>query len=230
MVSIFVCSALSQDYPFRINLVSFPYNTTYTQIFPKATMDLTVPIQETESAVTVFDTNPDVDTVLIIGPYERCVGVRSNIVTAASPVFKAMLGRKAKHTSSITEILLPIDDAEAAETTLDILHGHNDKHASERSPEALYRLALFVNKYDCFKSMRDAFRGWARDMRKKSSPLVWIWAMVSVILRDRSLFAKATEVLVLIHSGLYIDLITGEQVLPGARTQYRIAGTFSIMM
>lgn len=183
-------------------------------------------IQETESAGTIPSTAPDVDTVLIIGPDQRRVGVQSDIVTAASPVFKAMLGTATEQTLGTTEILLPMDDAEAAETAFDILHGHGNKHPSEGSPEAFYRLALFVSKYDCFKPLEAVFRHWARAMRKKSSPLVWTWAMVSVILRDRRLFAKATGVLVVIHSGLFIDLITGDQALPDARTQYKIAGTF----
>ena len=224
----FLFSTLSLDL-LRVKLAPFPYDITYIHTFPKATMEIIVPIQEIESAGAVSDTGPDVDTVLIVGPYEKWVGVRSDLVTAASSVLKAMLGREAKQPSGMIEIPLLLDDAEAAEITFDIVHGRSRKHASERSPEALYSLALFVNKYECSKPMEDAFRGWARDMRKKSSPMVWTWAMVSLILRDRNLFARATEVLVLLHSGLYVDLITRDQALPDARTQYRTAGTFSMI-
>lgn len=175
----------------------------------------------------------DGDVVLVVGPDRRRLRVSSIFVKNASPVLKAMLGPKFKEGHQLTqrdevEIPLPDDNAEALEIVLTTIHGHNDKVPTTLSPTSLLRIAITVDKYDCYNPLAFVIRVWhesaCSSVRASNGKGMWALAMAALVLDLQPAFAKITSTLIFAFHGPYLDLVEKDGCITDRATQLKTAG------
>ncbi|EXJ71548.1 uncharacterized protein A1O5_05356 [Cladophialophora psammophila CBS 110553] len=114
--------------------------------------------------MATIDIDPDGD--LIVEIEEQRLRISSKVISLASPVFCAMLrsgfkeGTSQATTSDPRIIPLPEDDLEAFKLVCRVIHFQLDQIPQELKIDALEKLALVCDKYQCTIAMRHCAALW----------------------------------------------------------------------
>ncbi|KAF4866388.1 hypothetical protein CGCSCA1_v013714 [Colletotrichum siamense] len=162
---------------------------------------------------------PDGDVIMVIGPKDKEFRLHSQILKAASKVFKAMLGpnfaegqqlvNNGSHSDPI-KINLPEDDAYSMGILFELIHYRHDV-LSDADGVTLFDVALAADKYDLIRAVKypitEAMDGILfTDDERCEEESMWKLAIAASIFNYDPSFKKATQALVLLSLDGYVRL------------------------
>ncbi|KAF5500551.1 hypothetical protein CGCS363_v006529 [Colletotrichum siamense] len=178
-----------------------------------------------DASIVSDDTNainniaPDGDVIMVIGPKGKEFRLHSQILKAASKVFKAMLGpnfaegqqlvNNRSHSDPV-RINLPEDDAYSMGILFELVHYRHDV-LSDADGVTLFDVALAADKYDLIRAVKypitEAMDGILfTDEERCEEESMWKLAIAASIFNYDPSFKKATQALVLLSLDGYIRL------------------------
>lgn len=187
------------------------------------------PVEDVDNQDATVEIAPNGDAVFVVGSNSRRLKVHSLILKNASPVFNAMLGPHFAEGQQLAqpglaEIELPEDNAEAVEIVFNIFHGRNDKVPEAIDSDQLLSVIVIIDQYDCLAPLKFAVKTWLDYISTTDPMQAWAVAMVAIVLHRQEKFAEATSVLVLNHSGSFLNLTSAQRTHPNLEVQLRVAG------
>ncbi|KAM5360762.1 hypothetical protein BFJ70_g16769 [Fusarium oxysporum] len=170
---------------------------------------------------TVVEIAPDGDLVLIVGPEETKLRVRSILLMAASKPFSVMLGPDWKEGHDMRdhdgpfELSLPDDNAATLKIICSIIHYQNKKIPRTLSAGDVLAVAVVADKYDCVNALKFASETWLGTSGDGSDNLMLLTA-AAYLFRNALAFREITRALVLNYDGPYLALCTDdvESIMP----------------
>ncbi|SPJ83766.1 uncharacterized protein FTOL_10282 [Fusarium torulosum] len=163
----------------------------------------------------VIEIAPDGDLILMVGPEETKLRIRSILLMAASKVFSTMLGPDWKEGGDIRhhdgpfELPLPEDNAAALQVVCSIIHYQNDKIPRTLPAGDILAVAVVADKYDCVDVVKFASESWLRTSGHEPDDLMLLTA-AAYILRSSTAFNNITRTLILNYDGPFLALCTNE--------------------
>ncbi|WZH50277.1 uncharacterized protein QYS62_011521 [Fusarium acuminatum] len=166
-------------------------------------------------ANTVVKIAPDGDLILMVGPEETKLRVRSILLMAASKPFSVMLGPdwkeghdKRDHDGPF-ELSLPDDNGAALKTICSIIHYQNKKVPRTLPAGDVLAVAVVADKYDCVNALEFASETWLRPSGDEPDNLMLLTA-AAYLFRNAQAFKEITRASVLNYDGPYLALCTDE--------------------
>ncbi|KAG5655665.1 hypothetical protein KAF25_009164 [Fusarium avenaceum] len=164
---------------------------------------------------TVVEIASDGDLILMVGPEELELRVRSILLMAVSKPFSAMLGPhwkeghdKRDHDGPF-ELKLPDDDAAALKIMCSIIHHENEKVPRTLPAGDVLAVAVAADKYDCVNVLKFASETWLRTSESEPENLMLLTA-AAYLFRNAQAFSDITRALVLNYNGSYLSLCLDE--------------------
>ncbi|PWW77323.1 hypothetical protein C7212DRAFT_185705, partial [Tuber magnatum] len=108
------------------------------------------------------------DVLAILPTTSAKLRISSKVLSTASPVFRSMFsprfreGAALASATGLTEIEFPDDSPQALETIFNVLHFRHDCVGEGFDHDALYKIALVVDKYDLAKALGPWKEVWLR--------------------------------------------------------------------
>ncbi|KAK3652961.1 hypothetical protein LTR56_004909 [Elasticomyces elasticus] len=125
---------------------------------------------------TVADIDRNGDVMLVCGAgseREKRLRVSSTVLSAGSPVFKAMFsprfeGQALQTAEPYLEVPLPEDDGEAMEIMCEVLHHRNDRvpKSADGQEHLIANVAELCDKYDCLEALKPTSRCWLNPIKE----------------------------------------------------------------
>ncbi|KAK5734410.1 hypothetical protein LTR17_008908 [Elasticomyces elasticus] len=125
---------------------------------------------------TVADMDRNGDVMLVCGAgsgTEKRLRVSSTVLSAGSPVFKAMFsprfeGQALQTAEPYLEVPLPEDDGEAKEIMCEVLHHRNDRvpKSADGQEDLIANVAELCDKYDCLEALKPTSRCWLTPVKE----------------------------------------------------------------
>ncbi|KAK2773411.1 BTB/POZ domain-containing protein [Colletotrichum kahawae] len=162
---------------------------------------------------------PDGDVIMVIGPKKKEFRLHSQILKAASKVFKAMLGPKfaagqhlvnnGSHNDPV-KINLPEDDACSMGILFELIYYRHDI-LSDTYDIPFFDVARAADKYDLIRAVKYPITEAMDDIlftddTRGEEESMWKLAIAASIFNHDDGFKKATQALVLLSSDGYIRL------------------------
>jgi hypothetical protein len=164
---------------------------------------------------TAVEIAPDGDLVLMVGPEETKLRVRSILLMAASKPFSVMLGPHWKEGHDMRdhdgpfELSLPGDNAAALKIICSIIHYQNKKVPRTLPAGDVLAVAVVADKYDCVNALKFASETWLRTSGNEPDNLMLLSA-AAYLFRNAQAFSEITRALVLNYDGPYLALCSDE--------------------
>ncbi|KAI3573851.1 hypothetical protein IWW34DRAFT_634180 [Fusarium oxysporum f. sp. albedinis] len=164
---------------------------------------------------TVVEIASNGDLVLIVGPEETKLRVRSTLLMAASKPFSVMLGPDWKEGHNMHnqhgpfELPLPDDNATALKIVCSIIHHQNEKVPQTLAASDILAIAVVADKYLCMNALKFASETWLRTFGSEPYNLMLLTAS-AYLFRNAQAFSEITRALVLEYDGSYLALRTDE--------------------
>ncbi|KAJ3958979.1 hypothetical protein N0V92_004406 [Colletotrichum tropicale] len=162
---------------------------------------------------------PDGDVIMVIGPKKKEFRLHSQILIAASKVFKAMLSpnfaegqqliNNRSHNNPV-KVKLPKDDAYSMGILFELIYYRHDV-LSDADGVTFFNIARAADKYDLIRAVKypitQAMDGILfTDDERGEEESMWKLAIAASIFNYDCSFKKATQALVLLSSDGYIRL------------------------
>ncbi|KAJ0340272.1 hypothetical protein COL922a_003500 [Colletotrichum nupharicola] len=162
---------------------------------------------------------PDGDVIMVVGPKKKEFRLHSQILIAASKVFKAMLSpnfaegqqlvNNRSHNNPV-KINLPKDDAYSMGILFELIYYRHDV-LSDADGVTFFNIARAADKYDLIRAVKypitEAMDGiLITDDERGEEESMWKLAIATSIFDYCCSFKKATQALVLLSSDGYIRL------------------------
>ena len=163
-------------------------------------------------ATNIVNIASDGDVILTVGNDKKRLRASSLMLSAASPVFKALLGphfregQRSRSSTSPVEISLPEDDEDYITELCQILY-HDPLHGEEPEtehckPSSLLELAQLIDKYDCSKAFLLPSRGlllhWAIENNGTvKTEEIWDMVKAAYLLREPVSFEILTKMMIM---------------------------------
>ncbi|RFN44014.1 btb poz protein [Fusarium flagelliforme] len=160
---------------------------------------------------TVVGIAPDGDLILLVGPEETKLRVRSILLMAASKFFSVMLGSDWKEGNGLRdrdgpyEILLPEDNAAALKIICSIIHHENSEVPQALAADDVLAVAVAADKYDCVNALRFASESWLQHTKGNAGNLMLLTA-AAYRFGHAQAFKEITRALILDYDGPYLAL------------------------
>lgn len=153
----------------------------------------------------------DGDVIFVVGEEKRQLRVHSLFLRTVSSVFNAMLGPRYSEGTNLSPdipklIPLPEDDPETMEIIFGIIHFRQDIATDQLEPEAVYRLAIAIDKYDMTQALKVYTSGWLDCDKIHDSGKLWQLAKAAYLLHNDRAFETATLGLLYYYKEPYIHL------------------------
>lgn len=168
-------------------------------------------IRDSELGATI-DIATDGDIVLVVGPENVRLRVRSLNMKATSEPFSAMLGSSWKEGRDLledgsVEVPLPDDNAMAMVYICAIIHHRNRMLPSTITPKVILEIAVTADKYDFVDALRFASESWLHFRSIEADGLMNL-AAAAYAFRNAQAFRDFTKALILDYGGSYLSLST----------------------
>jgi len=153
----------------------------------------------------------DGDVIFVVGDEKRQLRVHSLFLRTVSIVFDAMLGPRysegANLSSNVPKIIpLPEDDPEAMEIIFSIIHYRLDTFSDQLGSEAVFRLAIAIDKYDMTRALNIHICSLLNCNNIQDPKSLWQLARASYLLRNDLAFETATLGLLYHYGEPYLRL------------------------
>lgn len=155
------------------------------------------------------------DVILVIGPEEQKLRVRSLYLKETSKPFSALFGPNWKEGSTmreadgLAELPLPEDDYMALRLICAVIHHRNELVPQNLPARDVLKIALLADKYDCVDALKFAACVWLWPEKLEISDALQLTA-AAYLFREARAFKELTKPLILKHEGSYLDLFIEE--------------------
>ncbi|KAM0499011.1 hypothetical protein ACHAP8_005715 [Fusarium lateritium] len=157
----------------------------------------------------------DGDLILIVGPEETKLRVRSMFLMTVSKPFAVMLGPNWKEGQDMRDpdgpfhLSLPEDNAIALKIICSVVHYQNKEVPRTLPAGDVLAVAVVADKYDCVNALEFASDTWLRPPGDDPDNLMLLTA-AAYLFRNAQAFKEITRALVLGHDGAYHTLSSDE--------------------
>ncbi|KAL3587799.1 hypothetical protein FPOAC2_13698 [Fusarium poae] len=170
---------------------------------------------------TVVEIDPDGDLLLIVGPEETKLRVRSMLLMAASKPFSVMFGPNWKEGHDMRdrdgpfELSLPDDNAAALKIICSIIHYRNTEVPRALAAGDVFAVAVAADKYDCVNPLKFASETWLRTSGDEAGNLMLL-TVAAYLFQNAPAFKEITRALVRDYDGPYLALSwdEAESIMP----------------
>jgi hypothetical protein len=160
---------------------------------------------------TIVEIAPDGDLILIVGPEQTKLHVRSVFLMATSRPFSAMFGPDWKeghdmiNYNGTCEFSLPEDNAVALRIICSIIHHQNNEVPRTLAAGDVLAVAVTADKYDCVNALSFAIEKWLQPCVAEASDLMLLTA-AAYLFQNAQAFKTITRHLILHYGGPYLAL------------------------
>ncbi|KAK3360461.1 hypothetical protein B0T25DRAFT_535692 [Lasiosphaeria hispida] len=164
---------------------------------------------------------PSGDAIMVVGKAKRKMRVHSVILSAASPVFKAMLGPSYSEGAGLStvnpkEIMLPEDNEDALQTIFYAIHFQSDAIGGQLSPDLVLQVAIAANKYDFINALKYPLQVWFSDGTIPDAQKLWKLVFAAFWIQSEEYFKSTTKMLLTCYGEPFLRLGCIDQMPPDA--------------
>ncbi|EFR00967.1 hypothetical protein MGYG_03969 [Nannizzia gypsea CBS 118893] len=161
----------------------------------------------------IVDIAGDGDVILVVGPENVRLRVRSLTMKATSQVFSTMLSPSWKEGRDLlengsTEVPLPKDNAMAMKYICAIIHYRNDMVPGAIASDDILKVAVTADKYNFIDALRFASASWLLYSQGMEANDLMNLTAAAYAFQNAQAFRDLTKALILDYGGSYISLFT----------------------